>query len=53
MILYGDYWQCPVAHALNAAIVEIDVRDFDICWQRVRRDREAVIVRSDFYLAVG
>ena len=53
VILHGDYWQRFVTHTFNAAIVEIDVGDFDLRGQAVRRDCKAMIVRSDFDFAVG
>ena len=42
-----------MAHAFDALVVEVDMRDFDFGWQRVGFHREAVIVRSDFNVAVA
>ena len=40
-------------HAFHAAVIEIDVRDFDFRRQSICLDREPVIVRSDLNVAVA
>ena len=47
MVLDAEDWQFAVAHALDSAIVKIDVGDFDFRWQRVRIDGKAVVLGSD------
>ena len=47
VVLDAEDWQFAVAHALDSAIVKIDVGDFDFRWQRVRIDGKAVVLGSD------
>ena len=42
-----------MAHAFDALVVEIDVSNFHIGWQRVGLHRKAVIVRSYFDVAIA
>src|SRR5256885_16570143 len=53
MVLNRDNWKRLMAHAFDAAIVEVYVRDFDFGWQRVCLDREAVVFGSDLNVAVA
>ncbi len=41
-----------MAHAFNTAIVEIDMRHFNLRRETIGLDRETVIVRSDFHSAL-
>src|SRR3712207_8598905 len=45
--LDGDDGQALVAHALDAVVVEVEVRDLDLVGQARGGDGEAVVVRSD------
>ncbi len=52
----GWYWtemtgRLCVAHALDAVVVEVDVRDLDLGGQALGAHREAVVVRGDLDLA--
>lgn len=53
MVLHGNDRERFVAQAFDAIVVEIDVSNFHIGWQRVGFHCEAVIVRSDFDVAVA
>lgn len=53
MVLYGNDWQRLVAHAFDAFVIEVYVRDFDIRRQRFGVHREAMIVGSDFDVPVA
>ena len=52
MILNRNDWQSFVAHAFNALVVEVYVRDFDFGRQAVGFYRKAVIVRGDLDVAI-
>src|SRR5207237_6301206 len=51
MVLHAEHRFRLVTQTLDGAVVQIDVRDGDIRWQRLRVDREAVILRGDLDLA--
>ena len=53
VILHRDDGQSLVTHAFDALVVEIYVRDLNLGRQRVGFHREAMIVRSDFHVAVA
>ena len=53
MILNGNNGQCFMTHAFDTGVVEIDVRHFNFRRQAVRLHRKAVIMRSDFHVAVA
>src|ERR687898_1778723 len=47
MILHREGGPLSVAEPLNGAVVQIQGRDVSRFWQRVRVDREAVVLRRD------
>ncbi len=47
VVLYAEDGEVAMAHAFDGAVVEIDVRDFDLRWERVGIDCKAVILRGD------
>src|SRR5437870_8962674 len=48
MVLHGEDRELPVGHAFERAVVEIQVRDFELgTGERVRVDRESVVLRCD------
>jgi hypothetical protein len=47
MVLDRHYWQCAMAHAFDALVVWVYVRDFDFRWQRVGLQRKAVGAESN------
>ena len=51
MILHAEDGQFLVSHSLDSVVVQIDVADFDIFWQRLRIDCETVILGGDRNLA--
>src|SRR6266404_4033934 len=53
MILDREDWEDRVAHALDTLIVEISVRHFDFGRQAIGLQRKAVIMGSDFNMAVA
>ncbi len=48
MVLDGERGILPVAHALDRAVVQVDVRDFQLVSKRVGQDGEIVVLRCDF-----
>src|SRR6266542_1646337 len=52
MILHRDDRKRLVAHAFDASVVEVNVRDFHFIRQTVRLHCKPVIVRSDLNMAV-
>ena len=48
MVLHGERRQRLVADAFNRAIVQIDMRDFQIVAQRIGHDRDVVVLRCNF-----
>ena len=53
VILDRNDGQRFVTHAFNALVVEVYVRNFNFGRERVSFYRKAVIVRSDFHVAVA
>ena len=49
MVLHGERRQRLVANAFNRAVVQIDMRDFQIVAQRIGHDGKVVVLRCDFY----
>src|SRR5712691_1722453 len=48
MVLHGEYREFPVSHAFHGAVVQIEVRHFELgTWEGVGIDREAVVLRRD------
>jgi hypothetical protein len=52
MVLDAERCQLPVSHSGDGVVVQVAVGDFQIAGQRVFFDREAVVLRRDFHLAV-
>ncbi len=48
MVLHGERRQRLVANTFNCAVVQIDMRDFQIVAQRIRHDGEVMVLRCDF-----
>src|SRR5919206_371471 len=51
VVLDGDDGEALVAQALDAVVIEVEVRDLDLGGQAVGADGEAVVVRGDLDLA--
>ena len=51
VVLDGEGREGLVAEALDGAVVEVDVRDLELRRERVREDREVVVLRGDLHLA--
>jgi len=52
MILHAEHGMISMTEAFESIVVQIGVCDFDfVKIQRVRIDREAVVMRSDFHFA--
>src|SRR5579862_249353 len=47
VVLDAEYRVFAVPHSLDGLVVQIDVRDFDVGGERVRVDREPVVLRGD------
>src|SRR5207245_11145787 len=48
MVLHGENRELPVGHAFDRAVVEIQVRDFELgTGERVGIDRKSVVLRRD------
>src|ERR1043166_5456894 len=47
VVLDGDDGEPPVAHPLDATVVEVDMRDLDLRGEALGLDGEAVVVRGD------
>ena len=53
MILHRNNWERLVTHALDAAIIEVDVGHFDFRRQAVGLHGKSVVVRSDLNMAIA
>jgi hypothetical protein len=51
MILHAENRKLFVAHSLDCAVIEIDVCDFDLFWQRFGIDCKPMILRGDCHFA--
>src|SRR4029077_8692745 len=51
MILYAEYRVVSVAHPLDGAVIQVDVRNFYFGRQGIRIHRKSVILRRDRDLA--
>ncbi len=51
MVLHRKRRERLVAHALDGAVVEIDVRDLQASWNRLRHDGKVVVLACDLHLA--
>ncbi len=44
MVLDGEYWKRLMAHALNAAVVKVNMSYLNVAWKTISEHCEAVIV---------
>ena len=51
MILHAEDRQALVPNAGDRSVVQVHVRDLNVRSQRIRIDRESVVVRCDLHLA--
>ena len=47
VILHAENRQFAMAHAFDRAVIQIDMRHFDLGRERIRIDRKSVILRRD------
>ena len=53
MVLNRDNGKCAMAKAFDAAIIEIDVSNFNLRRKAVGLHGKSVVVRSDFHMAIA
>src|SRR5678815_3313770 len=51
MILHTEDWQFLVTHSFDCAVVQVDVRHFNLGGERLRIHGETVILRGDRHFA--
>ena len=51
MVLHAEDRLRFVAQPLDRAVVQVQVRDLDVGWERRGIDGKAVVLRGDFHLA--